>query len=92
MIAKPSVAIIIDLHGWAFDRIAQQIKRRYLHQYDIEILTLAESQIKPKVKHYDLLISLWWAAVHQIRQKRKITADKYVAAIYDHFTWLITIS
>jgi glycosyltransferase involved in cell wall biosynthesis len=87
MMPKPSIAIIIDVNDWAFERISEQLFRRYQHQYDVEVLTLAESQIKPKVKHYDLLVSLWWAAVHQIRHKRKVTADKYVTAIYDHFTW-----
>lgn len=38
--ARPRIALVTDVEGWAFDNIAHQIKRRLGHRYQVDIIPL----------------------------------------------------
>lgn len=87
---KYKIAFIIDVVGWAFDNIANQLKK-YLTDYEIDIIpgTIFEGnmiQLFLICEEYDLVHFLWRGYLSLInRQEMKEYTEKYFGIEFEKF-------
>ncbi len=64
---RPKILLVVDVFGWAFSNIANQIKRGLSHIYDITIIAAEDvdhhGQVALIARNFDLVHVFWRASV-----------------------------
>lgn len=78
---KPSILLLCDQHGWAFDVCAQQLAKHLAYRFDFDIRYVAD---EPHIcqDDYDLIYVFWWGERYH---RRFVSAqNKIVKEISSH--------
>jgi len=80
---KPRVLFVADQPDWAFARVAEQVKRTWGHQYDIEIIPYTGT---PRNHDVDTVCWMWWKAAIGLNLHMKVEAKRTCCGMYDNYT------
>jgi glycosyltransferase involved in cell wall biosynthesis len=80
---RQRVYLAIDCFGWAFDNIAQQLKKNLSDEFEFVIVTYPE--LIQSGGECDCVVAFWWNSLPALMQRVK--AKSFVLCLYDHVSW-----
>lgn len=88
--SKPKIALIVDVEGWAYYNIANQIKKNLSTYYDIDILSMDifDSNIVKLMfilKDYDLIHFIWRSILATLEDNETKIYLQHLGVSYDEF-------